>query len=206
MYTDIERYCSEISEIVRTIPARTLTDVAIRLLACWRAGGTIFVIGNGGSAATASHLACDLAKGTRTEGLPAFRVLPLTDCTPLLTAWANDTSYEQVFAEQVAALVRPEDLVIALSVSGNSPNIVAAAQTTRQIGATLIVWTGRTGGQLQALADLAVHVPSDSVEQVEDLHLMIAHSVCVALRARLHAEAALRETSPTLRLVAAASQ
>ena len=192
---DIERYCREMADATRAMPFAAIARAVERLYDCYRRGGTVFVVGNGGSAATASHFACDLAKGTRTEGLPAFRVVPLTDNVPLLTAWANDTSYDRVFAEQLAALVRPGDVLVAISASGNSPNILAAARVAREAGATTIALSGRSGGRLSRLADLAVCVPADPIEQVEDAHVIVAHSLCVALRQRLHAEAAARASA-----------
>src|SRR5207245_4578669 len=120
----------------------------------------------GGSAATASHFACDLAKGTQAAGLPAFRVVSLSDNVPLMTAWANDTNYCRIFAEQLATLVRPADIVIAISASGNSSNILAAAGVARELGALTIALTGQEGGKLSRLAELAICVPARSIEQV----------------------------------------
>ena len=193
MYDDIEDYWREIGRMARRMPLADIAEAAELLLECQRAGNTIFVLGNGGSAATASHLACDLAKNVRAPGSQPFRVIALTDNVPLLTAWGNDASYASVFAEQLAALVRPGDLVVAISASGNSPNVLAAAELAREAGATVLALTGATGGQLYALADLAVLVPSDSIERVEDAHMIIAHSLCVALREQLRAEAATLE-------------
>ncbi|HEY7060970.1 MAG TPA: SIS domain-containing protein [Chloroflexota bacterium] len=190
MRHDIERYWRDLAAVARLMPFEALADVADALLACCWRGGTIFVVGNGGSAATASHFVCDLAKGTRTPGLRPFRVVPLTDNVPLLTAWANDTSYDDVFAEQLAPLVRAGDLVVAISASGSSPNVLAAAAVARADGAVVVALTGETGGRLRPLADVLVRVPAESIEQVEDAHLAVAHSVCVALRARLQTEAA----------------
>ena len=171
------------------MPLGLLESAAEVLLACHRRGGTVFVLGNGGSAATASHFVCDLAKGTRIDGLPAFRVVSLTDNVPLMTAWANDTSYDRVFAEQLSALVRPGDVVVAISASGNSRNVLAATRVARQLGATTIALTGQSGGRLGRLAELTIRVPARSVEQVEDAHLAIAHSLCIALRAQLRTTA-----------------
>ncbi len=197
MRDDIERYCREMAGVARAMPLRAIARAADILLDGHRRGGTVFVLGNGGSAATASHFACDLAKGTRTPGLPAFRVVPLTDNVPLLTAWGNDTSYDRVFAEQLAALVRPGDVVVLISASGNSPNVLAAAEVARGARATTVAFSGRSGGRLARLADLTLRVPADAIEQVEDAHVIIAHSLCVALRARLRADAAVRPTSAT---------
>ncbi len=155
------------------------------IFTCQKRNSTVFLLGNGGSAATASHFACDLAKGTRMSNIAAFRAITLNENVALMTAWANDTTYEQIFAEQLSALVRPNDVVILISVSGNSPNILVAATVARQADALVIALTGQSGGQLAALADLAICVPTQSIEQVEDAHLIIAHSLCVVLRKRL---------------------
>ncbi len=189
----IQQYWNELVWVMQEMPFDLLAQVADILFDCHRRGSTVFLVGNGGSAATASHFACDLAKGARAKGLPPFRVVALTDNVPLLTAWANDTHYERVFAEQLATLVRAEDVVILISASGNSPNILATARAARHAHAISIALTGQTGGKLARLVDLAVRVPGQAIEQVEDAHLIIAHSVCVALRERLCTEAALLE-------------
>jgi D-sedoheptulose 7-phosphate isomerase len=188
----LERYCLELAAVTVALPFGEIARMADTLLDCHRCGGTIFALGNGGSAATASHFACDLAKGARADGLPPFRVVPLTDNVPLITAWANDTNYAQVFAEQLAALVRPDDVVVAISASGNSPNVLAAARVARAAGALVVALSGRCGGKLRALADLTIRVPSDTIEQVEDAHIAIAHGLCVTLRTTLRAQTAAR--------------
>ncbi len=193
MYDEIEHYWHELASIMQTMPFDTLTKAAELLLDCYRRGSTVFVLGNGGSAATASHFACDLAKGTQAAGLLAFRVVSLSDNVPLMTAWANDTNYERIFAEQLATLIRPADIVIAISASGNSPNILAAARIARQSDAITLALTGQDGGKLSRLADFTIYVPSQLIEQVEDAHLVIAHSLCVVLREQLRTEAVLRE-------------
>ena len=189
-HNDIVRYWRELADLAERMPVATLVGATARLLQCQRQGRTVFVAGNGGSAATASHLACDLGKGTRTDGHHSFRVVPLTDNVPLLTAWANDTSYDRVFAEQLSALVRSGDVLVAISASGNSPNILAATEEARRAGATTIALTGRTGGKLGRMADVTIRVPSDRIELVEDAHLAVAHSLCVAVREQLRAAAA----------------
>ncbi|MDP9312697.1 MAG: SIS domain-containing protein [Chloroflexota bacterium] len=184
----IELYWRELAEVTRKMPYAVIAAAADMLLECQRRGSTIFVLGNGGSAATASHFACDLAKGTRINGAPTFRVMPLTDNVPLMTAWGNDTSYDRVFAEQLTALVRPGDVVVMISASGNSPNVLRAAEVARDAHALTIAMTGQSGGKLRCLSDLTMRVPSPSIELVEDAHMVIAHSLCVALRERLRAE------------------
>lgn len=185
MRTYLTAYWGELADVIGAMPMGDITRAAERLLDCQRRQATVFVVGNGGSAATASHFACDLAKGTRTEGVAPFRVVPLTDNVPLLTAWGNDTSYDRIFAEQLSTLVRPGDVLVAISASGNSPNVLAAAEVARLAGATVIAWTGASGGRLRRLADLTIRVAAEPIEQVEDAHMVIAHSLCVALRAEL---------------------
>ena len=192
---NLTHYWRSMASLITVMPIAPLARAADVLLDCHRRACTVFVLGNGGSAATASHFACDLAKGTRIEGITPFRVMPLTDNMPLVTAWANDTDYERVFAEQLAALVREGDVVVAISASGNSPNVLAAVETARLAGAFTIALTGQTGGTLRRLADLTIRVPADPIEQVEDAHMVMAHSLCVAIRQRLRdhrADAAVR--------------
>jgi D-sedoheptulose 7-phosphate isomerase len=188
MHDDIERYWHGLAAMTLHMPYATIADAAEQLLDCNRRGGTVFVLGNGGSASTASHFACDLAKGTRVDGRPSFRVMPLTDNVAMITAWGNDTSYERVFAEQLVALVRPGDVVVIISASGNSPNVLLAAQAAHEAGASTIAMTGHSGGHLRHIVGTLISSPVGSIEQVEDVHLVIAHSLCVALRNRLQDE------------------
>jgi len=146
---------------------------------------TIFLFGNGGSAALASHFACDLGKGT-VNGIPKrFRVLALTDNVPLMTAWANDSRYDDIFAEQMSNFIRPHDIAFAISGSGNSPNVLTALRTAREAGAFTIGLTGFQGGQMKAICDLCVVIPSNNMQMIEDLHLCVAHSLFTAVRQRI---------------------
>lgn len=165
--------------------SQQITRAAAIIAEALATGHLVMVCGNGGSAAEASHFACDLGKGTRRDGPPTFHVVSLTDNVPLLTAWANDSGYERVFAEQLTALARPGDLLVAISASGNSPNVVAAIDAARSCGMAVVGLTGRSGGRLAQMADVVVNVPSYRIEVVEDAHLVVAHSLCVAVRERL---------------------
>jgi len=178
-------YWDEVSSVATAIDLDSLEQAALMLLACQARGRVVFVVGNGGSAATASHFACDLSKGTRRDGPPTFHVVSLTDNVPLLTAWANDIGYDRVFSEQLQPLARPGDVLVVISASGNSPNVIAAIETARSCGMSVIGLTGRSGGHLASLVDVLMHVPSDRIEVVEDAHLIAAHSLCVAVRERL---------------------
>ncbi|GLV56134.1 phosphoheptose isomerase [Dictyobacter sp. S3.2.2.5] len=195
MYADIQRYWQELTDACETIQLHKLNQVAEALFSCYQRDSTIFLMGNGGSAATASHFACDLTKGTRREGMPAIRALALNENVALMTAWANDTHYTRIFAEQIAALIREDDAIIVISTSGQSPNILQAACKAQQQGAMVIALTGCPGGDLVKLADVSIQVAGHSIEQVEDLHLIVAHSLCVALRKRLDESATMAPVS-----------
>lgn len=176
-----EAHIARLRECLETVQPGQIERVAERLRQVVQSGGLVLVAGNGGSAATASHMALDLGKSTlgrpaRTGGL-RVRTVALNDPGPVLTAWANDAGYEGVFAEQIATLARPGDAVILISVSGTSPNVVAAARAARLAGATVIALLGRGGGSVRAMADLAVTVPSDDYGVVEDVHLAINHMI-----------------------------
>ena len=135
----------------------------------------IFILGNGGSATTASHMACDLGKGAAVPGLPRLRAISLTDNTALLTAWANDASYESVFKEQLATLLEPGDVVIGISASGNSPNVLRAIEFANQHGALTIGFIGFGGGKLKDLVQIDITVSSRNYGVVEDFHCVLNH-------------------------------
>jgi D-sedoheptulose 7-phosphate isomerase len=142
----------------------------------------IYVMGNGGSAANAEHFVNDLGKGGR-RGFPRrFKVLSLASNIPLLTAWANDTDYEHVFAEQLRNFVGPADVVMAISGSGNSRNLLNAMTLARARGAVTVGLTGFDGGKLKALCDHCVIVPSDDMQHIEELHLVVLHAIYAAIR------------------------
>ncbi len=204
----LARYWRAMAGVMAAMPLAPLARAADVLLDCHRRAATVFVLGNGGSAATASHFACDLAKGTRTPGVAPFRVVALTDNMALVTAWANDTCYARVFAEQLAALVREGDVVVAISASGRSPNVLAAIDAARLAGAFTLALTGQSGAPLRDLAHLTIRVLADPIEHVEDAHLVMAHSLCVTLRERLRdrrgADAAAQPRRASARLAALA--
>ncbi len=178
----IDRYLDEVTEMVRTLPRDDIRRVVGALRKARDEGCHVFIMGNGGSAATASHMACDLAKTSTGSGGARIRAIALTDNTPLVTAWANDSAYEDVFAEQLLNLVQPGDLVIAISGSGNSPNVLKAVDAARRVGATTVGFTGHPGGKLRDMVDMTVTVPSDRIEQAEDGHMILDHVIAVALR------------------------
>ena len=138
----------------------------------------IFVFGNGGSASTASHFAQDMLKGA-SYGRPArFRILALTDSQPTLTAYSNDVAYDAVFVEQLRNFARSGDLVMALSGSGNSPNVVRAVEYANSIGCRTLALTGRDGGKLGPLAGLEIRVADRHMGRIEDGHMVVCHMIC----------------------------
>ena len=142
----------------------------------------VFLFGNGGSAATASHFACDLGKGTIQDGSLRFKVIALTDNVPLITAWANDTAYGRVFVEQLANLLEEGDVAIGISGSGNSENVVEALRLANDLSATTIAFTGFDGGRVKEIASECVVVPSDCMEQIEDIHMILCHTIASYIR------------------------
>lgn len=181
----IETYLTELQAVVAKLPANLIERVIVILLDSARQGKKVFICGNGGSASTASHFACDLAKNTQVPGAPRLRVIGLTDNMGLITAWANDTAYDNIFAAQLEPLVEPGDVVIGISCSGNSANVLKAMVVARQHGATTIGFTGDRGGQLKELVEVCLHVLSPRIEQQEDTHLILEHCICAAIRAEL---------------------
>lgn len=137
----------------------------------------IFVCGNGGSASTASHFACDMVKGASFGRDRRFRILALTDSLPTLTAYSNDVCYECVFEEQLRNFAEKNDIVLAISGSGNSPNVVRAVEYGNRAGCRTIALTGRDGGKLGPLAQLHIHVAEQHMGRIEEAHLMICHMI-----------------------------
>ncbi len=174
-------YLDTLGEVVRSVPREPLERVLSLLLDARAEGRRVYVMGNGGSAAIASQFVCNLVKTAQGAGGQPLRAFALTDNTPSLTAWANDTAYDQIFAQQIRALVEPGDVVIAISASGNSPNVVAGIQAARACGAQVIALLGFDGGRALALVDVAIHVPYDNYGLVEDTHMAIGHALTRAL-------------------------
>ena len=179
---EYQQYAGQLKATLDRLPWRALEATADMLNHARLERRQVFVLGNGGSAATASHMACDLGKNTVFPGQPRFRVIALTDNMATFSALANDAGYENVFAEQLANLVQADDVVVGISTSGNSPNVLRAIELARREGAQTIAWTGAPGGMLAQIAHLPVVVENDCIEQVEDIHLVMEHMLTVALR------------------------
>ena len=162
----------------------TLLTIADRYERALRDGGTLFFAGNGGSAADAQHIATEYVVRYQTNR-PAMRAVALTTDTSLLTACANDMGFDEVFARQVEALAKPGDVLVVHSTSGESPNVVRAAQAAKARGVAVIAFLGRSGGAVKALADVALVVPSEDTARIQELHLVLEHLICEIVEDRL---------------------
>lgn len=138
----------------------------------------VFVCGNGGSASTASHFVCDMVKGASFNRESRFRIMALTDSLPTITAYSNDVGYECVFAEQLKNFAQPGDVFMAISGSGNSPNVLCAMEYANSIGCNTIALTGRDGGKLGPMAQLQIRVAEPHMGRIEDAHLIVCHMLC----------------------------
>ena len=175
--TFADQYRTELLDTISKIDTG-LVDQAISWFDTARADARhIFVCGNGGSASTASHFACDIVKGASFNRPSRFRIMALTDSLPTLTAYSNDVSYECVFAEQLKNFAEPGDVVMAISGSGNSPNVLRAVEYANSIGCKTIALTGRDGGKLGPLAKLHIQVPVPHMGRIEDAHMIICHMI-----------------------------
>jgi D-sedoheptulose 7-phosphate isomerase len=173
----IENYINAVTELLNRVSREHIHGVADLVLDAYRAGKQVFIMGNGGSAATASHLACDLQKGVGCYRDQKFKVMAVTDSIPLMTAWANDFDYSDVFAEQLSTWVQPGDLVIAFSGSGSSPNVVKGVELANKKGVVTVGISGFKGGRLASVAQHNIIVPSDDMQHIEDVHLILAHLI-----------------------------
>lgn len=182
---DVTSYFDKVVRTMENMPVTTIDQVVAALLRAYESSRMIYLFGNGGSAALASHFACDLGKGATNGSPKRFQVLAFTDNVPLMTAWANDARYEDIFAEQLVNFVRPDDIAFAISGSGKSPNVLKALKAARQAGAFTIGLTGFHGGDMKDLCDLCVVIPSDNMQVIEDLHLSVTHAVFTALKAKI---------------------
>ena len=190
------QYVTELKAVLDKLPFAAIDQVIAAITTAHAAGRQIFVIGNGGSAATASHMMNDLNKGTLGHkgdaSWPRFKVIALTDNVSLMTAWANDTDFNHIFSEPLRNFAQHDDLLIAISASGNSPNILAAVDAAKELGVKVIGLTGFGGGKLAKLADVVFDVPSGDYGPVEDIHMILDHIITSYLYAMLkeqHAKA-----------------
>lgn len=185
----INRYFTELEQMLQEISLPDLEKVLSLLEEAYRNGHRIFIMGNGGSAATASHFALDLAKNTIMPGAPRLKAISLTDHVPLITAWSNDTAYEHIFAEQLANMIEPGDVAIGISASGNSANVINALRLAQQSHAATIGLLGAKGGKIKDIVDAYVLAPGQNIEQEEDAHMILAHIITRHMREVVHSYA-----------------
>jgi D-sedoheptulose 7-phosphate isomerase len=188
-------YTDQVQTAIASIDLATIERIVDVLDDAFRQGRQVFMMGNGASAALAAHMACDLGKGTAIDvgqgtadsGMARLRVVSLVDNMALLTALSNDVSYEDVFVEQLKNLLNAGDVVIGISGSGGSPNVLRAMQYARSRGATTVGLTGSqpSSRSLCAVSDIVVQVPLTIMEQIEDVHVIIHHMISTALRERM---------------------
>jgi len=173
----IQNYISTLQQTMSQLPQPLISEVINVLQHARMQGNQVFIMGNGGSASTASHFVCDLAKNTRNDGLPHLRAIGLAGNMEIFSAYGNDEGYESVFSQQLINLINPGDVVIAISASGNSMNVVNAVEEAQKHSATTIGFTGFDGGRVGKLVDIHIHVDSKIIEHVEDIHLMLEHMI-----------------------------
>lgn len=182
-------YFSDIGKILGKISKKDIENITDIIHNAYLNERTIFILGNGGSATTASHFACDLGKGTLArvydENEKRFRVVSLTDNVSTITAYGNDLSFEDVFVQQLRNLVKKGDVVVSITGSGNSKNVIKAVKYARDCGAINIGFLGFDGGKVRKLMDRCVVVPSNHYGRIEDVHLILEHAITDYLKKRM---------------------
>ena len=190
----VSSFLSEFAEVAKRISEDDISKVIDLLFDAWTKGSRIFIIGNGGSASTATHFACDLAKTTSVEGKKRFKVISLTDNVPLLTALTNDEGFASIFVEQLKNLLEKDDVLVAISVHGGSgqdkaglwsQNLLAAIQYAKDNHARTIGMAGFDGGAFKTMTDVCIVVPANSTPYVESWHATLEHLICSSLKERI---------------------
>ena len=185
----VNGYLSQLKAALDALPASDIVELVERMHAAYSEGRAVFIAGNGGSASTASHMACDLAKNVLEPGaLKRFRVVSLTDNVASITALGNDLGYDRIFSEQLKNLAERGDILIVVSASGNSPNVVEATRVAQSIGLETIGLLGFGGGELKDLVDFHVIVASHKYGLVEDVHMALNHVVTACLKEMISTE------------------
>jgi len=183
----LAEYCRGLTEALCSVSPERFEELARLLESAYHEGRQVFVMGNGGSGSTASHVACDLNKGVSVGLEKRFRVICLNDNVPTLMAYANDVSYEDIFVEPMKNFLHPGDLVIGISGSGNSPNVLKAIVYANSHGAHTVGLTGFDGGKLAVIVHTSLVVSADDMQKVEDIHFVLLHVIMQILCARLRA-------------------
>jgi D-sedoheptulose 7-phosphate isomerase len=175
--SDYTAYFDKVASTLKKIDQDVLNNLVKVIMDCRDRGNTIYIFGNGGSAATASHVAGDFMKGISYQLEKRFRVICLSDNIPGTSAISNDLTYDEVFIEPLKSYMDKDDVVIGISGSGNSVNVIRAMEYARESGALTVAMVGYKGGKIKDIADIVVHVPVDDMEVAEDIHLIIFHAI-----------------------------
>lgn len=175
----IKSYTNKLKKLLDNVDARSIGDIIDLLESTQNRKGIVYVLGNGGSSATASHMANDLNVGLKRRNIRKFNVVSLADNSPVVTAISNDIGYENIFYMQLLDVLKPEDIIIAISCSGNSANITKAVNYAKKIGSKVVGCTGFDGGELKQLSDICFHVdtPKGEYGLVEDMHMILDHII-----------------------------
>lgn len=173
--TGARRYLARLQDVLANVDIDEIAAIAEVLRTAYEEQRTIFTMGNGGSGSTASHMVCDMNKGTCFNAEKKFRFISLTDCTPMVLALANDVGFDSIFVEQLKAYAQPGDVVFAISGSGDSPNVLRAVEYAKRAGCVTIGACGFDGGRLKAMVDHCFHVRAADMQIVEDVHMVLAH-------------------------------
>lgn len=186
--SDYTIYFNKVADTLKKVDQEALDRLVKIIFECRDRGNTVYIFGNGGSAATASHVAGDFLKGISYQLEKRFKVICLSDNIPGTSAISNDLSYDEVFIEPLKTFLSKNDVVIGISGSGNSVNVVKAMEYAKSSGAITVAMCGYKGGKIKDIADLAVHVPINDMEVAEDIHLVIFHAVKQNIIRRLKGE------------------
>ena len=173
-----ELYKADVLQAIETIELPKVSQAIDIFIQARQEGRRIFVCCNGGSASTASHFVCDMLKGASFQRDQRFRIMALTDSLPTITAYANDVGYDSVFVEQLKNFAEPGDVVMAISGSGNSPNVLKAVEYANSIGCRTIALSGRNGGKLGPMAQLNLQASHPHMGRIEDVHTIVMHMIC----------------------------
>ena len=181
----ISEYIDGLGDCLKALSEKSIADIADVIYKAYQNNKQVIIMGNGGSASTASHFARDLRIGSAVKGKPRVRATSLTDNVAMITSLANDINYNSIFKEQLVGQLDKGDVVIGISASGNSPNVLEAMKYAREAGAITIALTGFDGGKLKGLADKAIIVTSRDYGQVEDIHLSLDHIITCLVKAMI---------------------
>lgn len=175
--SDVDDYFSLVTKTLDAVDRKSMVDFITKIMRAYESDHTLFVFGNGGSGANAAHFYGDFFKGLSYGRKKRFKVVCLNDNIPAMLAIANDIDYSEVFVEQLRNFLKKDDIVIGISGSGNSPNIVKALEYANEVGATSVAMCGYDGGTIKKIADIAVHAEIDDMEVSEDIHLVMIHCI-----------------------------